>query len=70
MKCPHCEKLIKEDSRTGNNIRIAHRNCECYGSSFFTFQCYRCNKKFKLYIERTTRVMNVIKCADDADLSY
>jgi len=70
MKCPHCDKLIKIDSRTGDNIRKAHRHCENYGSSFSTFQCYHCHKKFKLYIERTTKIENIIKCSDDADLSY
>jgi len=65
VKCPHCEKVIETTF-----FDIAHRNVEQYGDKGFVFRCPYCNKKFRIYIVRQTRVQDVSFASNDKDLSF
>lgn len=65
MKCPHCQKNIKEPK-----LENAERNVENYGSGTFIFQCHHCKKKYGIYIYRVVKRDKPYKVNDDTDLSY
>lgn len=68
MKCPHCNKLVNASNMP--NISKAERNAECYGPSFFTFQCPHCKKKFSTYAEVSVKFNTPYVVDDDKETSY
>ena len=65
MKCPHCNKILKEPK-----LEIAETNAENYGSKTFIFQCQRCKKKYGIYFQRIVRYDKPYQVPDDTDFSY
>jgi uncharacterized protein with PIN domain len=51
MKCPHCNKTIKDD-----RIETAHMNAENYGSQFYSLDCLNCGKYYSFHISRFTKL--------------
>ena len=51
MKCPHCNKLIKDE-----HIDNCHANAENYGGNWFTLQCKKCKGFYSFYVGRYTRL--------------
>ena len=70
FECPHCGKKI---SRVNNDkLLSACNNVENYGDEVYTFKCKKCEKKYKIYLEKIVdvRVNNIYKAKEDNDLSF
>lgn len=52
MRCPHCNKIIKDD-----RVETAKSNAENYGSSSFVLDCLKCGKYYDIYIERYIKMV-------------
>ena len=59
MKCPHCNKLIKDE-----RLECAFGNAENYGSNFFHLDCLKCKKIYAFHISRLTRLDVKLETSD------